>query len=472
MAEMQILCGFDVPMFEKAIQAQLRALGHTAEIYAQVTKKGVKNFIDQHPECNTVILQEIVNNKKGYTAEEVAALTDRREVNVIIVLSSRHIGSEYVKTLYSAGITNAIFQMGRKDGASAKDIVNLILNKRSRAEARKYYGIDSQKIEMGFIDEETYIGFYQRLHKNEEELLKNYLDVCSELSPKQIGDFTRRLPETEKEYLAQFEEFHMLLGALREFGIDLKIKRPKKTNIGLKVPHLISVQGDNISFQKDNIAEDDSIVGNGGLVENRADMIDTNTFEKMSIEELLMAAGMNMEDTEEEAVVSNKDIMPEPEMADGLRKEAEEALEMARLEQERVKQEALEKEKLLQAEKEQLMSDRKSLEEEKVKQEKEIERLKKQMEKDREKERKELQKQQKEEIARRLREEDVVRKQREEKRRKENRTEDMEENDDYELTYGGKLFPGWILVLLFVLCVVLIGFLFAKPYLSQFGIMI
>ena len=71
MSELHIVCGFDMPAFEDAIKPQLKALGYDAVIHTQISKKGVKDYIDKNENCNTVILIEIADKKNRYTAEEV-----------------------------------------------------------------------------------------------------------------------------------------------------------------------------------------------------------------------------------------------------------------------------------------------------------------------------------------------------------------------------------------------------------------
>ena len=49
MPEKHILCGFDVPEFEKRIKMLLKDQGYEAVTYTQLSKKGVKGFLEQNP---------------------------------------------------------------------------------------------------------------------------------------------------------------------------------------------------------------------------------------------------------------------------------------------------------------------------------------------------------------------------------------------------------------------------------------
>ena len=233
MEKMKILFGFDSPEIEEAVKSLLRARGVEAEIVVKFSKSQVKDYLERNTGCNTAVLKEIADKHNAYTAEELAQLTDLRDINVIVVLSARHKSTEYVHTLYSAGITNAVFQEGRKGGATPKELVELILQRRPRKLAREIYGINSQKLSAVPLDIETCKDFYKEMKEGEGTLLENYLTVCSKMSPRQIADFTKRLPENERAELMQFEEFHTVMRLLKKFGYDLKYKKPKKAVIGL-----------------------------------------------------------------------------------------------------------------------------------------------------------------------------------------------------------------------------------------------
>ena len=221
-----------------------------------------------------------------------------------------------MKTLYVAGVTNAIFQMGRKDGASAKDIVERIINKRNRQEARKYYGIEHLDLDPSvMIDMDTYAEYYKRLHAD-EQLLVNYLKVCSDMSPKQIADFTKRMPAEDRAYLEQFEEFHMLMEAVKSMGVVIKVKRPKKTVVGMKVAPQIQVSTETIKYtnheelfhlpKPENMDQTEvKPVPKDSALE---DILSDEMFLGMSMEELLLAAEKNTVVVPKEKLDSQKQV--------------------------------------------------------------------------------------------------------------------------------------------------------------------
>lgn len=247
MAKLNVLCGFvdekiDQADFEQIVGKVLLEYGKEAKFEVRTDKGRIREYVETNKDCEVVILQERIGNKK-WTAEEVAQLTETRDVNVIIVLSERYKGKEYMKTLLVANVTNAIFQKGRNGGASARDLAELIVKRRSRKEAREYYGIGGQRIELGYLDEDTYMEYYNELHGGKGKLIENYIGCCGKMSPQQIADFTKRLPENDFDELVQYQEFHVVMQLLKKFGYDLKVKKPRKVVIGLKTPMEITFKG-------------------------------------------------------------------------------------------------------------------------------------------------------------------------------------------------------------------------------------
>jgi len=248
MKQIHILYGFDNPEFEGIVKNLLRSKGFDVKSATKLSKPSVKEYLESNSDCNTVVLKEAFSKEVYYSAEEIAQLTDMRDINVIVVLSERHKGTSYMGVLYAAGVTNAIFQKGRNGGATPGEIASMIIQRRSRAEAREYYQIAANKIDLGFLDTATYAELYRELRQGDGSLLENYLNVCSRLSPQQIAGFTKRLPKEDLEELSQYEEFHSVVQLLKKFGVKLKVRKPKSVRVGLTTPVQIGVTEDKITF--------------------------------------------------------------------------------------------------------------------------------------------------------------------------------------------------------------------------------
>lgn len=284
MERIGILCGFDIPKFREfnqLLKKKLTEYGIEASFDVRLHKQSIKEYVDANVHCKVVILTERIGREE-FTAQEIALLTDKRDVNVIVVLNTKGKDKEFLKVLYNANITNAILQDGRSGGASVSDVAQLIVKKRSRMEARKVYGITDGKLEFGFLNDEAYLECYRKLHKD-SDLMKNYIDCCGVLSPQQIADFTRRLPKDDMDELVKFQEFHVVMQLLKKFGFDLKIKKPKKCKIGLVTPKEIHFLGmEDICLERETDLEE----GKQNMRENQNSFIEP---ESLSIAQMLNA---------------------------------------------------------------------------------------------------------------------------------------------------------------------------------------
>jgi hypothetical protein len=243
----KILLGFTDEAFEKSLKELLKSAGYDAEILARVTKESVRDVVSKTPDLDSVVVMETfpkisaTQRVQKYTAEELAALTDDSPVNVIAVLSENHKGTDYARILFASGITSAIFMSGKK-GVTTKEVATLIVRRRSRKAAREYYGIGQGNIDLGFLETDDFNETYERFKNRKGSPIENYVFLCANLGEKQAYDFTRRLPKEDRDYLANFEEFHKIVGALEELGYKLNVKRPEKVEIGLANAPMISVK--------------------------------------------------------------------------------------------------------------------------------------------------------------------------------------------------------------------------------------
>lgn len=263
MERMEILLGFHFPEFEKGLTASLYDLGYDAKIIEKHTKMQIREYILMHRECRVVILKER-DSTMSFTAEDFAVLTDENDdLIVICVLSEERRGTDYMQVLYAAGITNAVFQSGR-EGVRPSQIAELCLKKKSRKDARKYYGIASVDIDIGMLSPEAYSIYYQSLFNKENgsTLILRYLNVASRLTAAQNEDFINRLPGEIVDELREYEEFYVILDGLKAHGIDMKYKRPKHVKVGIKQsPALTLPQKKTVQAPKTNQRPAENVTG-------------------------------------------------------------------------------------------------------------------------------------------------------------------------------------------------------------------
>lgn len=85
-----------------------------------------------------VLLQENFE-LQPYEAHELVAIRDIRDIPVIISLSHKHYGTNYLASLYAAGIVDAVYE----EEANAVCLTERLFCRRNRKSCREYYGIQT-----------------------------------------------------------------------------------------------------------------------------------------------------------------------------------------------------------------------------------------------------------------------------------------------------------------------------------------
>lgn len=232
-----ILFGFNAPEFSNNIVQELKNRGETVNSQVCLSKREIKEFLVGHPEFRHVVLLETLYKVDGttemYSAEELARMTDTHNINIIVVLAGKHRGTNFMKTLYAANITSALFQ-DEKQGASEEMIISLIMKRRSRRNARTYYGIDRRPIKYSAVGGE-HIDVLNALENSEygQSMLERFLILTKGMPAGELGDLIENLPLDIKDELSRYEEFYILLDAIKQKGGNVKYRKPKKVEFGL-----------------------------------------------------------------------------------------------------------------------------------------------------------------------------------------------------------------------------------------------
>lgn len=224
-----IVVGFSDEKTCKALEKNISSYGYEVQIVVKLNKSSIKGYLEDHPECDTVLLKEVCADGKSYTADDVAEFTDIRDINVVLILGTRHKGTQYMSTLYAAGITSAVFQEGNK-GVTVKDIAKICCEKRSRKDARVYYGLSEEKIEISVLSSVNFKEALESLNDkdNGENIADRFVYVTKKMTPSQAADFIKKLPDEYISNLSCYEEFYMVIDALKKYKINLPFKKPKQ----------------------------------------------------------------------------------------------------------------------------------------------------------------------------------------------------------------------------------------------------
>lgn len=227
---------------ERRLTVQLKSLGYEPAIFRRSTKKEIQAYLRENVECCHAVLMEMVG-MAAWSQNELAELVDDRDIRVVVVLTAaRARQTEYLTTLYAAGITSAIFEHGHS-GASAEEVAELLVRPRSRREARRYYGIETANIAIRSLTNEMYNGFCCRLmdKENGPSVMARLLKIAENMNPYQMGDLLSKLPQNIMDELWQYTEYAQLRAQLKESGVKVPYHKPR---------HIRSME-DDLSFNGD-----------------------------------------------------------------------------------------------------------------------------------------------------------------------------------------------------------------------------
>lgn len=212
-----ILCGLtnaDSEEFKTEIAKVAKENGYEAVCVSRYRKEGIRQYIREHSEFRTLVLQESMQPNYPYTADELSELMDNFHLNIVISLRKVHRGSPYMKTLYTAGILNALYE----EDATAQNVFNKILYPRTRGECRQYYqiqnGRDAERA-LDIIDEarmKQYVSYIEEAG-NQDEIVRRYHYIASEMKMVENIYFVNELSGYVKNALEGNEIFNKAMEA-------------------------------------------------------------------------------------------------------------------------------------------------------------------------------------------------------------------------------------------------------------------
>lgn len=210
---LKVVCGFSneksASIREKLAEAAAKR-NLELSFVSRYRKEGVLQYLQEHEDYNIVVLQEILQNSSPYTAEDLAELEDIRNLNIIVSLNKGHYSDRYMRILYAAGITNALYE----EDASAEHIVELMLHGRNRKSCREYYGIRT----LNDVEQTLNIVDQDRLDKYSdyiinggtiEETPHRYKFSVERLNSAENIELVKQLPEYFQTVLSDIQQYQL-----------------------------------------------------------------------------------------------------------------------------------------------------------------------------------------------------------------------------------------------------------------------
>lgn len=141
MASLDIVFGYDDEgKICSRMKALLEAVGIEMIPHYCCSIFGTREYLASRKKCDWLILSE--NMKSGrYKTSELVWLHEEYNVQMIPLLQEEHVGTDYMKELYSGGILTAEFPTRVPDGQLPDVLVTLILRGRTHETAKVYYKI-------------------------------------------------------------------------------------------------------------------------------------------------------------------------------------------------------------------------------------------------------------------------------------------------------------------------------------------
>ena len=252
-SEIKILYGLSLETSEKLrepLEQELGRRGKSLQTVCRYRKEGVYQYAKDQEDGILMILEENLQSGSPYEKEELMQLTDTGENRIIFLLDRSHYGDDYIKLLYACGIYDAMFL----DEAEPRRFLVLLRKKRTNAEARKYYGIETARDrEMADdIANTEYLNAYLEFVETgmfAEDVDQKYRFAVSQLSTKENRILAASLPGSVTRMLQGNELYqHYIRGGKKKKGL-LRLGRKEKQDAENARSTVVEVKETNVSIQ-------------------------------------------------------------------------------------------------------------------------------------------------------------------------------------------------------------------------------
>jgi len=216
---------------EARLKKHFNTCGYEPNFVHHHKKRDIIKYLNDNRKCCHAILMESADDSK-WNENELADLVDERDINIVIILGAHaEKGTNFLMTLYAAGITSAIFE--GKEGVPEEKVAEFLIRPRTRKEARDYYGINTKTVSIRNLTHEMYESMCVKLSDPEVAYspMARLLVVADMLNPYQLGDFLDKLPTKVKEKFEPYREYERLLSTLKEDKVYVKYRKPKEMRI-------------------------------------------------------------------------------------------------------------------------------------------------------------------------------------------------------------------------------------------------
>lgn len=228
--ELNILYGFRYKKGENEITKAIESYGVIVNGAMRYSKLSIKGFLQNTPETDVVILKEYLEGGESYSPSELAELADETGARFIVLLHPKNRGRETMRSLYIAGILDAVFS-DKRTGIAPETLAQLVIKGRTRKDAREYYRIyDVEWPDYGVVSKEECISAINFLEGREDsgrDIAERFYDLSKAFTKRQFGKFVREIPQEDIQALQRYEIFYDIMEDLRRSGFtSMRFKKP------------------------------------------------------------------------------------------------------------------------------------------------------------------------------------------------------------------------------------------------------
>lgn len=265
---MKIILGFDDSEIISRIKTALESRNVDVNFCICTTKLEIYQHVFNDLDVKGIVLTEYIDKDGKWSAYELAKFNDYRNINIIPILQENKKGTEFLKIIYAANITSAIL-----GDASPELISDLLLNRRTRKDAKKYYGF----FETPVVNYEEVTGEYLEflLSKLESADKKDtaavFDDACAQLSKKQIENFLTKVSGELMPYIKKSNTYAALNNTKKAKDKTENVIKQKYTGCNIPVFNMLyGFDSESIIKKIENkIVADNCIIGSSLIRYNK-----------------------------------------------------------------------------------------------------------------------------------------------------------------------------------------------------------
>lgn len=235
---MKLLIGINGMENDEVFQELLSELNEYGVQYEtcgrRYKKSGIEEYLEQNSDIDVLLISEYLEELYPFQEKDFERILDEHEhIKIIPILTESEKGSLYITKLFHLGIYEGVFQ----EDASIETIAHLILEGRTRKNAKLYYQIKEEEAANTGANVESCI-FYIENAASSEEIIQQAQYVRKRVTLREFDIILGQLEEETLDVLEKSEEFASFFGSSAMERKKLEMEMAKDSNKKRSFPKL------------------------------------------------------------------------------------------------------------------------------------------------------------------------------------------------------------------------------------------